>query len=116
MVIATALQAGCDRLWSEDMPDGMLVDGRLRIADPFMDRANTGQRRSCPRVNWLVTTTIIGMLQMIDIATHPAHIHKRISPVARNPCPRQGDRPRRWREPRATGPLSPFNPAGNSTP
>jgi predicted nucleic acid-binding protein len=34
-VIASALQAGSDTLWSEDMQDGMLIDGRLRIANPF---------------------------------------------------------------------------------
>jgi predicted nucleic acid-binding protein len=35
LVIASALQAGSDTLWSEDMQDGMLIDGRLRIANPF---------------------------------------------------------------------------------
>jgi hypothetical protein len=28
---ASALQAGCDTLWSEDMRDGVVLDGRLRI-------------------------------------------------------------------------------------
>jgi predicted nucleic acid-binding protein len=37
MVVAAALQAGCDTLWSEDMQDGMLLEGRLRIVDPFRD-------------------------------------------------------------------------------
>lgn len=35
LVVASALQAGCETLWSEDMQDGMVVDGRLRIANPF---------------------------------------------------------------------------------
>jgi predicted nucleic acid-binding protein len=35
LIIASALQAGSDTLWSEDMQDGMIVDGRLRIANPF---------------------------------------------------------------------------------
>ena len=34
-IVAAALGADCDTLWSEDMQDGMLVDGRLRIANPF---------------------------------------------------------------------------------
>ena len=35
MIAASALQAGCDRLWSEDMQHDMLLDQRLRIIDPF---------------------------------------------------------------------------------
>jgi predicted nucleic acid-binding protein len=35
LVIAAALRAGSDTLWSEDMQDGMVIDGRLRIANPF---------------------------------------------------------------------------------
>ena len=35
LVVASALQANSETLWSEDMHDGMLVDGRLRIANPF---------------------------------------------------------------------------------
>ena len=35
MIAASALEAGCDTLWSEDMQDGMVLEGRLRIADPF---------------------------------------------------------------------------------
>jgi predicted nucleic acid-binding protein len=37
LMIASALQAGSDTLWSEDMQDGIVVDGRLRIANPFRD-------------------------------------------------------------------------------
>jgi predicted nucleic acid-binding protein len=35
MIAASALLAGCDRLWSEDMHDGLVIEGRLRIVDPF---------------------------------------------------------------------------------
>lgn len=36
-IVAAALAAECDTLWSEDMQDGMVVDGRLRIINPFRD-------------------------------------------------------------------------------
>jgi len=35
MIAASALEAGCDTLWSEDLQHGMVLDGRLRILDPF---------------------------------------------------------------------------------
>ena len=35
MIAASALHADCDRLWSEDMQDGMVLDDRLRIVNPF---------------------------------------------------------------------------------
>ena len=35
VMLASALQAGCETFWSEDMQHGMVLDGRLRIADPF---------------------------------------------------------------------------------
>ncbi|WP_288936201.1 PIN domain-containing protein [uncultured Sphingomonas sp.] len=35
MIAAAALTAGCDRLYSEDMHDGLTVDGRLCIVNPF---------------------------------------------------------------------------------
>lgn len=35
MIVAAALLAGCDTLWSEDMQDGMMVEGQLRIRNPF---------------------------------------------------------------------------------
>ena len=38
MIVAAALLAGCDRLWSEDMHDGLVIDGRLAIANPFGGR------------------------------------------------------------------------------
>ena len=34
-IVASALQAGSGTLWSEDMRDGMVIDGRLRISNPF---------------------------------------------------------------------------------
>jgi predicted nucleic acid-binding protein len=39
MIAASALLADCDRLWSEDMQDGMVIDARLRIVDPFREAA-----------------------------------------------------------------------------
>jgi predicted nucleic acid-binding protein len=35
MIAAAALHADCDTLWSEDMQDGIVLDGRLRIVNPF---------------------------------------------------------------------------------
>jgi predicted nucleic acid-binding protein len=35
MIAASALQADCDILWSEDMQDGMVLDARLRVVNPF---------------------------------------------------------------------------------
>ena len=35
LMAATALNAGSTTLWSEDMQHGMLIDGKLRIANPF---------------------------------------------------------------------------------
>ena len=35
MIAASALQAGCDTLWSEDMQDAMLIEESLRIVNPF---------------------------------------------------------------------------------
>jgi predicted nucleic acid-binding protein len=34
MIVASALHAGCDTLWSEDMQHGMALEG-LRVVDPF---------------------------------------------------------------------------------
>jgi predicted nucleic acid-binding protein len=39
MIAASALEADCSVLWSEDMRDGLLIDGRLRLVNPF--RAGT---------------------------------------------------------------------------
>ncbi len=35
MIVARALVAGCTTMWSEDMQDGLLVEGQLRIVNPF---------------------------------------------------------------------------------
>ena len=35
MVAGAALDADCDVLWSEDMQDGLLIEGRLRVRNPF---------------------------------------------------------------------------------
>jgi predicted nucleic acid-binding protein len=35
MVVASALRAGCETLWSEDMHDGLVVEGTLTIRNPF---------------------------------------------------------------------------------
>lgn len=34
-LVVAALRADCGILWSEDMQDGLVVDRRLRIANPF---------------------------------------------------------------------------------
>jgi predicted nucleic acid-binding protein len=35
MIVASAILGACDTLWSEDLQHGMVVDGRLRIVNPF---------------------------------------------------------------------------------
>jgi predicted nucleic acid-binding protein len=35
MIVAAALSSGCGTLWSEDMQDGLAVEGRLTIVNPF---------------------------------------------------------------------------------
>ena len=35
MIVASALQADCETLWSEDMQHLMTIEGRLRIVNPF---------------------------------------------------------------------------------
>ena len=37
MIVASALNAGCDTLWSEDMQHGLVLDDGLRIVNPFGD-------------------------------------------------------------------------------
>jgi predicted nucleic acid-binding protein len=37
LMIAAALRAGCDALLSEDLQHGMVIDGRLRVVNPFRD-------------------------------------------------------------------------------
>lgn len=36
MIVAAALSAGCDRLWSEDLHPGLVIDARLEVANPFL--------------------------------------------------------------------------------
>jgi predicted nucleic acid-binding protein len=36
LIIASALQANCDTLYSEDMQNGQVINGRLRIINPFI--------------------------------------------------------------------------------
>lgn len=38
LIVAAALNAGCDTLWSEDMQDGMMVERQLTIRNPFTSR------------------------------------------------------------------------------
>ncbi len=35
MIVASALLAECSTLWTEDMHDGLLVEGQLRLLNPF---------------------------------------------------------------------------------
>lgn len=35
MLLGAALSAGCDTFWSEDMADGLQIDGQLTIRNPF---------------------------------------------------------------------------------
>ena len=39
LIIAAALESGCDTLYSEDMQDGLVIDDRLTIRDPFAELA-----------------------------------------------------------------------------
>ena len=36
MIVAAALISGCERLYSEDLHHSLLVEGRLRIVNPFL--------------------------------------------------------------------------------
>jgi predicted nucleic acid-binding protein len=36
MIVAAALQAECGVLWSEDMQDGMMIDKKLHVVNPFV--------------------------------------------------------------------------------
>jgi predicted nucleic acid-binding protein len=37
LVVAAALEAGCDTLYSEDFHDGQMIDGQLTIRNPSLD-------------------------------------------------------------------------------
>lgn len=36
IIVASALEAGCDVLYSADMQNGLIVNGTLKIVDPFV--------------------------------------------------------------------------------
>jgi predicted nucleic acid-binding protein len=36
LIAASALEARCDTLYSEDFQDGQLIDGRLTVRNPFV--------------------------------------------------------------------------------
>jgi predicted nucleic acid-binding protein len=38
MIAAAALHTDCDTLWSEDMQQGLVVERRLRVVNPFLRR------------------------------------------------------------------------------
>jgi predicted nucleic acid-binding protein len=38
LIIASALEAGCATLFSEDLQDGQVINGRLTIRNPFNRR------------------------------------------------------------------------------
>jgi predicted nucleic acid-binding protein len=38
MIAAAALDAGCSTLWSEDMHDGLVLEQRLRVVNPFQGK------------------------------------------------------------------------------
>ena len=38
MILAAALQAGCERVYSEDMQDGLLIEQQLRVVNPFISK------------------------------------------------------------------------------
>ncbi len=35
LIVASALDAGCDTLYSEDLQDGQVFDGQLKVSNPF---------------------------------------------------------------------------------
>jgi predicted nucleic acid-binding protein len=35
MIMASALNAGCDTLYTEDLQGGLLIEGRLQVVNPF---------------------------------------------------------------------------------
>jgi predicted nucleic acid-binding protein len=36
LIIASALEAGCSTLLSDEMQDGRIIDGRLTVRNPFL--------------------------------------------------------------------------------
>jgi predicted nucleic acid-binding protein len=43
MIAASARMQDCDTLWSEDMQHGLVIEGRLRIVNPFRPGVSTGE-------------------------------------------------------------------------
>jgi predicted nucleic acid-binding protein len=41
LIIATALEARCEQLFSEDLQHGQIIEDRLRIVNPFLETAQT---------------------------------------------------------------------------
>ena len=39
IIVAAALEANCDVLYSEDMQDGQIIENTLKIVNPFTDHA-----------------------------------------------------------------------------
>lgn len=37
LIVATALEARCERLYSEDMQNGQIIENRLQIVNPFLE-------------------------------------------------------------------------------
>jgi predicted nucleic acid-binding protein len=44
MIVAAALEGGCETLWSEDMQDGLVVSDRLMIRNPFRGEIRSGEK------------------------------------------------------------------------
>jgi predicted nucleic acid-binding protein len=40
MIVASALLAGCETLWSEDMQDGLRVENQLHVRNPFRQHSS----------------------------------------------------------------------------
>jgi len=38
LIIASALEAGCSILYTEDMQNGQIIEGKLRIVNPFEEK------------------------------------------------------------------------------
>jgi predicted nucleic acid-binding protein len=45
MIAAAALGADCDVLYSEDMQDGLLIDDRLRVTNPFVEARGSAREQ-----------------------------------------------------------------------
>ncbi|MCQ2005139.1 PIN domain-containing protein [Rhizobium sp. NRK18] len=48
LMLATALEAGCEVFYSEDLHNGLLIRGRLRILDPFQSPAGPASQNAAP--------------------------------------------------------------------